>query len=154
MFRKCSNQELPWMVTLWPGVKVAKHLVFEGKLNVFRDSEELIEGSLHAVELITQILSSSTQDLENSDLVEYTTEQCFKKIVAMSSGNPPKQGDIFSRFDSKIAEELVQKFIGPCVEKKLEETEKHMTETYNLARRNSLIPREDIIFKLDRKYES
>jgi len=125
MFRKCSNQELPWMVTLWPGVKVAKHLVFEGKLNVFRDSEELIEGSLHAVELITQILSSSTQ-----------------------------QGDIFSRFDSKIAEELFQKFIGPCVEKKLEETEKHMTETYNLARRNSLIPREDIIFKLDRKYES
>ena len=125
MFRKCSNQELPWMVTLWPGVKVAKHLVFEGKLNVFRDSEELIEGSLHAVELITQILSSSTQ-----------------------------QGDIFSRFDSKIAEELFQKFIGPCVEKKLEETKKHMTETYNLARRNSLIPREDIIFKLDRKYES
>lgn len=125
MFRKCSNQELPWMVTLWPGVKVAKHLVFEGKLNVFRDSEELIEGSLHAVELITQILSSSTQ-----------------------------QGDIFSRFDSKIAEELFQKFIGPCVEKKLEETEKHMTETYNLARRNSLIPIEDIIFKLDRKYES
>ena len=125
MFRKCSNQELPWMVTLWPGVKVAKNLVFEGKLNVFRDSEELIEGSLHAVELITQILSSSTQ-----------------------------QGDIFSRFDSKIAEELFQKFIGPCVEKKLEETEKHMTETYNLARRNSLIPREDIIFKLDRKYES
>ena len=125
MFRKCSNQELPWMVTLWPGVKVAKHLVFEGKLNVFRDAEELIEGSLHAVELITQILSSSTQ-----------------------------QGDIFSRFDSKIAEELFQKFIGPCVEKKLEETEKHMTETYNLARRNSLIPREDIIFKLDRKYES
>ena len=125
MFRKCSNQELPWMVTLWPGVKVAKHLVFEGKLNVFRDSEELIEGSLHAVELITQILSSSTQ-----------------------------QGDIFSRFDSKIAEELFQKFIGPCVEKKLEETEKHMTETYNLARKNSLIPREDIIFKLDRKYES
>lgn len=125
MFRKCRNQELPWMVTLWPGVKVAKHLVFEGKLNVFRDSEELIEGSLHAVELITQILSSSTQ-----------------------------QGDIFSRFDSKIAEELFQKFIGPCVEKKLEETEKHMTETYNLARRNSLIPREDIIFKLDRKYES
>ena len=49
MFRKCSNQELPWMVTLWPGVKVAKHLVFEGKLNVFRDSEELIAGSLHAV---------------------------------------------------------------------------------------------------------
>ena len=125
MFRKCSNQELPWMVTLWPGVKVAKHLVFEGKLNVFRDSEELIEGSLHAVELITQILSSSTQ-----------------------------QGDIFSRFDSKIAEELFQKFIGPCVEKKLEETEKHMTETYNLAGRNSLIPRDDIIFKLDRKYES
>ena len=125
MFRKCSNQELPWMVTLWPGVKVAKHLVFEGKLNVFRDAEELIEGSLHAVELITQILSSSTQ-----------------------------QGDIFSRFDSKIAEELFQKFIGPCVEKKLEETEKHMTETYNLARKNSLIPREDIIFKLDRKYES
>ena len=83
MFRKCRNQELPWMVTLWPGVKVAKHLVFEGKLNVFRDSEELIEGSLHAVELITQILSSSTQ-----------------------------QGDIFSRFDSKIAEELFQKFIG------------------------------------------
>ena len=126
MFRKCSNQELPWMVTLWPGVKVAKHLVFEGKLNVFRDSEELIEGSLHAVELITQILSSSST----------------------------QQGDIFSRFDSKIAEELFQKFIGPCVEKKLEETEKHMTETYNLARRNSLIPREDIIFKLDRKYES
>lgn len=94
-------------------------------MNVFRDSEELIEGSLHAVELITQILSSSTQ-----------------------------QGDIFSRFDSKIAEELFQKFIGPCVEKKLEETEKHMTETYNLARKNSLIPREDIIFKLDRKYES
>ena len=90
-------------------------------MNVFRDSEELIEGSLHAVELITQILSSSTQ-----------------------------QGDIFSRFDSKIAEE----FIGPWVEKKLEETEKHMTETYNLARKNSLIPREDIIFKLDRKYES
>ena len=126
MFRKCSNQELPWMVTLWPGVKVAKHLVFEGKLNVFRDSEELIEGSLHAVELITQILSSSST----------------------------QQGDIFSRFDSKIAEELFQKFIGPCVEKKLEETEKHMTETYNLARKNSLIPREDIIFKLDRKYES
>ena len=160
MFRKCSNQELPWLVkpygiaiygnnsfgdrTTRPGRKVAERIMFEGKPNNFQDSEELLEGALYAIEMITQTLSSN-QDLENSDLVEYTTEHCFKHIVSMSSGNLPER-DNFKKFDSKVTEEVFQKFLDPWLEKKLDEAEKHIIETHNLARKNSLILKEDILF--------
>ena len=162
MFRKCSNQELPWLVkpygiaiygnnsfgdrTTRPGRKVAERIMFEGKPNNFQDSEELLEGSLLAVESITQTLSSN-QDLENSDLVEYTTEHCFKQIMSMHSGSQEYEnfkkgkevkfsGSVIGgkNIDSKDIEEFFQKL------------EQHMHKTQKFARENCLILKEDIFF--------
>ena len=159
MFRKCSSQELPpnsnkFFIprisikgnnsfgnrTTRPSPKVATCIMLQGKPNNFQDSEELIEGALFAIETVTQILSSK-QDLENSDLVKHTTEQCFKHIISI--GNPPEHKD-FKKFDSEVVEEIFQKFIDPWLEKKIDEAIEHAIQTQNEAR--ALIPKEDIFF--------
>ena len=156
IFRKCSSQEIPWYVKQYgiaiygnnsfgdrktrPGFKVAECIMFEGKTNNFQDSEKLIEGALFAIETVTQILSSK-QDLENSDLVKHTTEQCFKHIISI--GNPAEHKD-FKKFDSEVVEEIFQKFIDPWLEKKIDEAIEHVIQTQNEAR--ALIPKEDIFF--------
>ena len=164
VFRKCSSQELPpkspivvpritikgnnsfGNKTTRPSPKVAACIMLQGKPNNFQDSEELIEGSLHAVELITQTLSK-TQDLQNSDLVEYTSEQCFKQIMSMYSGSQEYEnfkkgksekfsGSVMNgkNIDSKDVEEFFQKL------------EQHMHKAQKFARENSLILKEDIFF--------
>ena len=163
VFRKCSSQELPpnsnkFFIprisikgnnsfgnrTTRPSPKVASCIMLQGIPNNFQDSEELIEGSLFAVEMITQTLSSN-QDLENSDLVEYTTEQCFKKIMSIYSGS--QEYENFKKGKAvKISSLNAKNIDSKDIEEFFQQLEKHMHKAQNFARENCLILKEDIFF--------